>query len=245
MILEINRFIDPIVKLLGEEFGWLSELSFGSVLIRLILVILFSGIIGIERAAKRQEAGLRTYILVCLGAATAMLTNQFIFETFNTGDVGRIAAQVISGIGFLGAGTILITSRNQIKGLTTAAGLWACACLGLALGIGFYTLSIVGFFLIMVTLFFMSPLEKVLTKYSNIHRFYIELEARTDLKDLVNYLRSLNLNVRSIERNSAYANSGLSVYTISLRKNNKTKINEEFFESLKKLPYVNFVEEIF
>ena len=158
MILDINRVVDPLVKLLGEDFLWLSELTIGSVLVRLLLIVLFSGMIGIERASKRHEAGLRTYILVCIGAAVAMLTNQFIFEAFNTGDVGRIAAQVISGIGFLGAGTILITSRNQIKGLTTAAGLWACACMGISIGVGFYTLTIIGFLLILIVLMLLQPL---------------------------------------------------------------------------------------
>ena len=246
MILDINRFVDPLVKLLGEDFLWLSELTIGSVLIRLLLIVLFSGMIGIERASKRHEAGLRTYILVCIGAAVAMLTNQFIFEAFNTGDVGRIAAQVISGIGFLGAGTILITSRNQIKGLTTAAGLWACACLGISIGIGFYTLSIIGFILILFVLIFLPPLEKYLTKFSKNYKLHIELEARTDLKKLVTVIRSHNLSIYSIERNAAYANSGLSVYSITLRKNNaKSKITKrEFFEILDSLEYVNYVEEI-
>lgn len=246
MILDINRFVDPLVKLLGEDFLWLSELTIGSVLIRLLLIVLFSGMIGIERASKRHEAGLRTYILVCIGAAVAMLTNQFIFEAFNTGDVGRIAAQVISGIGFLGAGTILITSRNQIKGLTTAAGLWACACLGISIGIGFYTLSIIGFILILFVLIFLPPLEKYLTKFSKNYKLHIELEARTDLKKLVTVIRSHNLSIYSIERNAAYANSGLSVYSITLRKNNtKIKITKrEFFEILDSLEYVNYVEEI-
>lgn len=246
MILEVNRFVDPLVKLLGENFIWLSEISFGSIIVRLLLIILFSGIIGIERASKRHEAGLRTYILVCVGAAVAMLTNQFIFEAFNTGDVGRIAAQVISGIGFLGAGTILITSRNQIKGLTTAAGLWACACLGISIGIGFYTLTILGFILTICVLIFLPPLEKSLTKFSKNYRLHIELEARTDLKKLVTFIRKKNLSIHSIERNAAYANSGLSVYSINLRKeNSKEKISKkEFIEELKALEYVNYVEEI-
>ena len=245
MILEINRFIDPIVKLLGEKFLWLSEITIGSILIRLLLVIIFSGIIGIERASKRQEAGLRTFVLVCVGATIAMLTNQYIYESFNTGDVGRIAAQVVSGIGFLGAGSILITSRNQIKGLTTAACLWSCASMGIAIGVGFYTLSLIGFTLTIIILFFLAPLERRLTKYSRTHRFHIELQARTDLKDLVNYLRELNIKIESIERNAAYANSGLSVYTMSVKNNRNIEINDEFFANIKELPYVNFVEEIF
>ena len=199
-----------IVKLLGEDFLWLSEITIGSILVRLIIIILFSGIIGIERASKRHEAGLRTYVLVCVGATVAMITNQFIYEMFNTGDAGRIAAQVISGIGFLGAGTIIITSRNQIKGLTTAAGLWACACMGISIGVGFYTLTIIGFLLILIVLMLLQPLEKHLMKYSRNYRLHIELEARTDLKDLVTFLRNNNFRINTIERNAAYANSGLS-----------------------------------
>lgn len=244
MILEINRFVDPIVKLLGENFLWLSEITIGSIIIRLVLVVLFSGIIGIERATKKHEAGLRTYILVCLGAAIAMLTNQFIFETFNTGDAGRIAAQVISGIGFLGAGTILITSRNQIKGLTTAACLWACACLGLAIGIGFYTLTIIGFIIIAIVLMLLPALEFKFTKLGSTYSLHIELLARTDLKELINLSRNMNMKILSIDRNTAYANSGLSVYTISFRMLKKDETNVDFIKTIQELPYVNYVEEL-
>ena len=134
--------IDPVVKFLGD---WLDDVSnIWTILIRLILAVIFGGIIGLERASKRHAAGFRTYILVCLGATLAMITNQFICEKSGQGDYARLGAQVISGIGFLGAGTILVTSKNQIKGLTTAAGLWACACMGLSIGIGYYTLAIGG-----------------------------------------------------------------------------------------------------
>ncbi len=244
MILNIDRFADPIVKLLGDKFIWLSELTVGSIIIRLVLVILFSGIVGIERASKKHEAGLRTYILVCLGAAVAMLTNQFIFETFKTGDVGRIAAQVISGIGFLGAGTILITSRNQIKGLTTAACLWACACMGLAIGIGFYTLTIIGFLLIIIVLILLPALEKKFTKLGNTYNLHIELLSRTDLKELITLSRNMNMKILSIDRNTAYANSGLSVYTISFKVLKKDESNDNFLRIIQDLPYVNYVEEL-
>ena len=245
MFLEINRFMDPLVKTLGEGFSWMSELTIGSIILRLFLVIIFSGAIGVERASKRHEAGLRTYILVCIGAAFAMITNQFLFETFNTGDPGRVAAQVISGIGFLGAGSILITSRNEIKGLTTAAGLWASACLGISIGAGFYTLAIIGFVLIMIILSFLGPIEKVLTKHSRVHRFYVELDNSTDLKLLINYLRNLGIKLRTIEKNPAYANSGLSVYTIYIKETKEFEINEKFAELLKELDYVNHAEEMF
>ena len=118
---------------------WLYNVNIYSITLRLGLAVLFGGIIGLERGANKHQAGIRTHILVCVGAALAMLTNQYIFESITTvTDPTRMGAQVISGIGFLGAGMILVTSRNKVKGLTTAAGLWASACAGLALGIGFY-----------------------------------------------------------------------------------------------------------
>ena len=107
------------------------------------------------------------------------------------------------------------------------------------------TLALIGFSLTIIVLFFLAPLEKRLTRYSRTHRFHIELEARTDLKSLVTFLRELNIKISSIERNAAYANSGLSVYTMSVKNSRELEINEEFFDNLKKLPYVNFVEEIF
>lgn len=120
------------------------EVTHKAIIVRIILSTIIGGIIGIERGSKNRPAGLRTHMLVCLGATVVMITNQYVEQLFNTGDPLRLGAQVISGIGFLGAGSILVTRRNQIKGLTTAAGLWAAACIGLAIGIGFYELAIPG-----------------------------------------------------------------------------------------------------
>jgi len=145
------NYVDPLIEL----FNWdkLADLNIFTVLFRLFLAVLCGGILGFERATKHHAAGFRTYILVCLGSTIAMLTNEFLTLSTNTGDPARLGAQVISGIGFLGAGTILITSRNQIKGLTTAAGLWGCACLGLSIGVGFYTVAIFGALFIFVAIY--------------------------------------------------------------------------------------------
>ena len=131
---EMNRYIDPLVKLLGKFGEELAGISFVSVILRILLASIFGGIIGAERASKRQAAGFRTYILVAIGACIAGFTNQFIYECFPSSDVGRLGNGVVTAIGFLGAGTILVTSRSKIRGLTTAAGLWACGCMGLCLG---------------------------------------------------------------------------------------------------------------
>lgn len=138
------------------------------------------GLIGLERSRKNRPAGFRTYMIVCLSSSLIMMTNQFIYNNYG-GDPARLGAQVISGIGFLGAGTIIVTSRSQVKGLTSAAGLWASACLGLAIGIGFYFGALVvaiAVFLI-ITLFkkfdtWLTSTNRMITIYtsfSNIEHF--------------------------------------------------------------------------
>ncbi|MBO5868173.1 MAG: MgtC/SapB family protein, partial [Oscillospiraceae bacterium] len=120
----------------------LRDISLMSVIIRISVAIIVGGLIGLERGLKNRPAGMRTYMVVCLGSCLIMLTNQYIFQATQLGDPVRMGAQVVSGIGFLGAGTIIVTRRNQIKGLTTAAGLWAAAGVGLAIGIGFYEAAV-------------------------------------------------------------------------------------------------------
>ena len=128
--------------MLVDKFPWLLEPNILTLIIRTLLALLCAGVIGFERDAHGAAAGLRTHILVCLGAMIAMSTGIFT-ATYFSGDASRIGAQVVSGIGFLGAGTIMV-HRGHVKGLTTAAGLWASACIGLAIGAGFYEAAIVG-----------------------------------------------------------------------------------------------------
>lgn len=117
------------------------ELTIQGIVIRITVAVVLGGIIGLERELKNRPAGFRTYMLVSIGACVAMIINQYVCQIYGTGDPTRIGAQVVSGIGFLGAGTIIVTPHNHIKGLTTAAGLWAAACIGLAVGIGLYEVA--------------------------------------------------------------------------------------------------------
>lgn len=238
-------FTDPIVDLL--KWQWLEDISFGSIIFRLILALLCGGILGIERAKKHHAAGLRTYIIVCIGSTIAMMTNEFICAKSGLGDGARLGAQVISGIGFLGAGTILVTSRNQIRGLTTAAGLWGCACLGLAVGVGFYTLAILGAILIIIIFAIMPKIEGLFTKNSKTFQIHIEFECRANLKEFIDFARNNLLKINSIDRNEAYSSSGLSVYTIFLMdiSKNKKTIHKDYIDQFKSLSYVNYVEEIY
>jgi len=124
------------------EFPFLSylrEINLISIAVRLILSLFLGGAIGFERGRRGRAAGFRTHIIVCLGATMATMTGQYIVEILGlAGDPARLGAQVISGIGFLGVGTILVTGKSQVRGLTTAAGLWSTAAVGLSIGIGFY-----------------------------------------------------------------------------------------------------------
>lgn len=117
----------------------LRDISFASIALRMILAFVCGGLVGIEREFKRRAAGFRTHILICMGAAITTLTSQYLVLEMNYAtDMGRLGAQVIAGIGFIGAGSILVTRRQRVKGLTTAAGLWAAAIVGLCFGSGFY-----------------------------------------------------------------------------------------------------------
>ena len=122
--------MQEILHILRDFNGW-------SVIARIVLAVLCGGLIGIERETKRRPAGYRTHTLVCLGAAITMLTSQYLMTAGWTTDPARLGAQVVAGIGFIGAGTIIVTRRRQVKGLTTAAGLWVSAIIGLSIGVGY------------------------------------------------------------------------------------------------------------
>jgi putative Mg2+ transporter-C (MgtC) family protein len=137
--------------MLIEIFPWLAEPSLPTILVRTLLAVICAGAVGYDRNIHGASAGLRTHMLVCVGAMIATSTGQFA-SIFYSADATRIGAQVVSGIGFLGAGTIMVTKKNHIHGLTTAAGRWAAACIGIALGLGFYEGALVGAVMVYITI---------------------------------------------------------------------------------------------
>ena len=170
---------------LSSALEYLRGANLAATAFRLFLAMLFGGIIGLERGRRRRPAGFRTHILVCMGAALAMSISQYVAVTLGqTTDVSRLGAQVINGIGFLGAGTIVVTGSQQVKGLTTAAGLWASACMGLAIGAGYYECALLACFTIFITITVLNYVEKLLTsrtKNMNIKIFDVEI---TNVRDL-------------------------------------------------------------
>ena len=182
------------------ELRAITLLSIG---IRICAALLVGGILGLEREKKRRAAGLRTYMLVCVSSCLIMLTNQYIYQITGAGDPMRLGAQVISGIGFLGAGTIIVTKRSHIKGLTTAAGLWSVAAVGLALGIGFYEAAAVAgisiYFILTVLQYWDAKMQRQ-AKYMDV---YLECVGETSLGMLLSQIRQLDLMIDEIDTSPA------------------------------------------
>ena len=171
------------------------ELTVAGIWIRILAAVFFRGILGIERGMKNRPAGLRTYMLVCIGSCVVMLVNQYVYQVCQTGDTVRMGAQVISGIGFLGAGTIVVIPHNQIRGLTPAAGLWAVACVGLALGLGLYEIALAGGTAIFFTLGLLEKLDLSVRQNARTLEVYIELDRKIPLHQFMKSMRELDHDI--------------------------------------------------
>ena len=190
---------------------YLRDLNFASVMLRLTLAMFFGGMLGIERERKRRPAGFRTYMLVCLGATLTlllsqyeyyMLTNRWYDLALEIGirtDVSRFGAQVINGVGFLGAGTILVTGRREVKGLTTAAGLWASACMGLAIGAGFYECVVLGTVLIFLSMRFLPTIENMMVERAPFLNIYVEFESLDNIGAIIGRIKEQNSQILDVE----------------------------------------------
>ncbi len=199
------------------ELTVVREVTLFAVLLRIVVAAFLGGFMGLERGLKNRAAGLRTYMLVCVGACLIMLTNQFIYQSYAIGDPVRMGAQVISGIGFLGAGTIIVTRRSQVKGLTTAAGLWTAAGVGLALGIGFYEGAIVGFFTVLAVMTLMQYMDNKMRNSTRTFHFYVELDGKITLGDLLRQLREMGFDVRDVQKQTGTDIEGnIRAYTATM-----------------------------
>lgn len=222
----------------------LRTLTYSSIALRILLAILLGGIIGMERGMKNRPAGLRTYMLVCLGACIVMVTNQYVYQIYGVGDPVRMGAQVISGIGFLGAGTIIVTSRNQIKGLTTAAGLWTSACVGLALGIGLYEVAVLGSLGVFFILMLLGEVDVRLHKNTKQIDAYVELLPGTSIRAFLAYVRDHGLTPSNLLLQSENAGTkGLIAFTVTLKSPSRQP-HAEAMERLRAMEGVVYIEEL-
>lgn len=198
---------------MDNYLDYLRQLNFESMALRIILAMIMGGVIGYERELKHRPAGFRTYMLVALGSAVTVILSQYLDLMLSTGwadslrenqvgnrtDVVRIGAQVINGIGFIGAGTILVTSRNEVKGLTTAAGLWASACMGLAIGAGFYECFLIGFALVIFIMKLLPLIEDAVLSRARNMNIYIEMDNIENLSNIVNRIKADGIRMYDVD----------------------------------------------
>lgn len=194
-----------------DMIPYLRELNTASMMLRIALALITGGIIGFEREKKSRGAGFRTYMLVALGATLTVMLSQYLdlmlsgawadaaAEIGIKTDVSRFGAQVINGVGFLGAGTIIVTGRQEVKGLTTAAGLWASACMGLAIGAGFYECMIIGCLLIFLCLELLPTVENAMNSLSRNLNVHVAMDSMENLGDVVNLLKAGGHRIYDVE----------------------------------------------
>lgn len=222
----------------------LREINLASIGVRVLLALLIGGILGMERGIRNRPAGFRTYMLVCLGSALVMMTNQYAAEQFGLSDPVRMGAQVVSGIGFLGAGTIILTGKSQVRGITTAAGLWAAACCGLAIGIGFYEGAIAGGLVILIVMSLFQRADNRIRQRSRTMELYLEIDNQTPFSSFIEYCRANELEIYDIQMQKNKMVKDMVSSIILTAKNRKKMTHNEVIELMSAGPGVRYIEEL-
>ncbi len=217
-----------------------TELNILPILLRLVLSMVIGGALGLERGLKNRPAGFRTHMLVCMGATVVMLTSEFMTKRFGSSDGMRMGAQVISGIGFLGAGTIMVTGHDHITGLTTAASLWVAACMGIAVGIGFYEGAILGFVLVFTVLTFFSRIEKYLYKQAGRLDLLILLDEVESIGEMISSAQNLGITILNLELTRKNNDESVQVRVLM---RNRGKNKADIIAQLSKSGGIRTIEE--
>ena len=232
--------------------AYLRELNMASVLLRLGLAMFFGGVIGLERGRKHRAAGIRTHMLVCIGAALTMLLGEYEYHMVQTlwagnglsVDVSRFSAQVINGIGFLGAGTVVVTGRQNVKGLTTAAGLWASACTGLAIGAGFYECVALAFLLMLLVVRVLPSVELFIVERSRYMNIYVEFESTDHIAGIINQIKAETVRIFEVEMDHGRQEKGdrpSAIFSVQLK---QRKTHGKLLASLSEVEGIYVIEEL-
>ena len=228
-----------------EELNGLRQLTMEATAIRILLAVLCGGIIGMEREFKRRPAGFRTHILICLGAAMAAMTGQYLaYASVYNADPMRLGAQVIAGIGFIGAGTIIVTGRRRVRGLTTAAGLWTAALVGLALGSGFYEGAVLVTILVLLAELLFSKLEYRLLQTTSEISIYVEYTALDGVEQILKRFREKRIRVLNMEITNAVKSEQHNASVIFFLRLHKRCRPEQLLESIRSLETVAVAIEL-
>lgn len=220
------------------------ELTNASMSSRIFLSIIIGGVVGIERQSKHQPIGARTYMLVCLGACLIMMTNQYVCIYFNSGDPTRMGAQVISGIGFLGAGAILVTKNNQIKGLTTAAGLWVVTGIGLAVGIGFYEGAIMAGVTVLLIMFFFKYIDEKIQMHSRYVRLYLNFDSNNAMDYFIRQCHIERMKIIDMQVSKLKKDTKGGIYVFVTLKSNQRCEHSELIQKLSNTDGIQYIGEV-
>ncbi len=234
---------DIIAYLLGS---WSSEINIASTVLKTVLVIAMAAVLGCERAQNRHAAGLRTLVALSIGAMFAGIADIYFIVDLGVG-FPFLSAGVLIGGAIITANTIIFSSKNQIKGLTTSVDLLTMSIISALVGFGLYTAALVGFVALMVGLLAFAKLEKYIRNKSNHLEVHLELKTRNSLQEFITAVREFGLKIENLEVNPAYANSGLGVYTVKLTivKDELKKTNRnDIIEALSSMECVHYIERI-
>lgn len=227
-------------------FDFFRHMDLLAITSRLVLALICGGVIGIERETKRRPAGFRTHILICMGSAITILTNLYLYQVMHLyTDISRMGAQVIAGISFVGAGTIIVTRHQKIKGLTTAAGLWTASIIGLACGAGYAECAIFATLMVLLAELLLIRLENRLVERTSDVNIYIEYTQPTTIQRIVRILRTVKVPMNDIEVNRIADGEGGYRYgaILTVRVDGDT-MEKEIFQGLSEISDVQTVEEL-
>ena len=229
-----------------DWLDYLRQLNIWSMMLRVLCAMAAGGLVGFERERKGRPAGFRTYMLVALGAAMTTLTSQYMFLTMHLyTDVARLGAQVIAGIGFIGAGTIIVTKRQRVKGLTTAAGLWTAAIIGLVCGAGYVECAIFATAMVLVAELLLIKIEYRFAGKINDVNLYVEYAHAEVIENILRAIRDKGIKLGGIEINRIAGKDDEHHYcaVITLRANKK-QMDEDVIKELNGIEDVLTVEEL-
>ena len=181
-------------------FDFAREMTLLAITVRMLLAEVCGGVIGVERELKRRPAGFRTHILICVGASMTILTNLYLYQVMHLyTDISRMGAQVIAGISFIGAGTIIVTKRRRVKGLTTAAGLWTVGIIGLVCGAGYLELALFATLMVLFAELVLSKLEYRFARIIQDANLYVEYRHSEDLPQIMDVMQQHGAEIHDLE----------------------------------------------
>ena len=226
-------------------FDFARGMTLLAVAARMVSAVLCGGLIGIEREFKRRPAGFRTHILICLGASMTILTNLYLYQVMHLyTDISRLGAQVIAGIGFIGAGTIIVTKRRRVKGLTTAAGLWTAAIIGLVCGAGYLELAYFATAMVLIAELFLVKLEYRYARTVQDVNLYLEYKHSAVIQTILQYLKDHDVRTNDLEISRINEEAGHRYCAVLSIQTSKRKLDGEIMRGLAAIDDLTSIEEI-